>query len=156
MLAGGSQCSPVWKTGTIILVTIRGGSPEERLNVVRSGRPEQSLLGVIRQIAKVGCLNVVRSGRPEQCQHRIERCEKGNWSQCSPVWKTGTISLGCPLSSGSSRWSQCSPVWKTGTIKSRQIMGEEKLRSQCSPVWKTGTMGAAVSSGSCGCRVVSM
>ena len=60
-------------------------------------------------------LNVVRSGRPEQCAGpRIGPGARAG-SQCSPVWKTGTIvEWVLRLSTGMS--SQCSPVWKTGTI----------------------------------------
>ena len=36
-------------------------------------------------------------------------------SQCSPVWKTGTILTWDGLTLGYGE-SQCSPVWKTGTI----------------------------------------
>ena len=36
--------------------------------------------------------------------------------------------------------SQCSPVWKTGTIKGEDPAKWLEDVSQCSPVWKTGTM----------------
>ena len=113
-----SQCSPVWKTGTMTgscarptssrrLNVVRSGRPEQCsipafrpparhcLNVVRSGRPEQCRWVEITEMKKESCLNVVRSGRPEQffqTQVVKYRCSK---SQCSPVWKTGTI---CPPS----------------------------------------------------------
>ena len=63
-----SQCSPVWKTGTILRLRSVQGTGRARLNVVRSGRPEQFLevLEVFLQFLR---------------------------SQCSPVWKTGTMLL---------------------------------------------------------------
>ena len=61
-----SQCSPVWKTGTIGLI---------------GGFAYQCVFG----------LNVVRSGRPEQCLLKEYEARDGFLSQCSPVWKTGTI-----------------------------------------------------------------
>ena len=60
-----SHCSPVWKTGTISLVIPGPGVPDNGLNVVRSGRPEQSLGSRGIGMGQIG-LNVVRSGRPEQ------------------------------------------------------------------------------------------
>ena len=36
-----SQCSPVWKTGTILMDGLEGSYQGDGLNVVRSGRPEQ-------------------------------------------------------------------------------------------------------------------
>ena len=115
-----SQCSPVWKTGTIRRAN-RGQGRQHRLNVVRSGRPEQSppspststdaaSLNVVRSgrpeqwrpcitsRGSPGRLNVVRSGRPEQL--RGSKSPKGveKLSQCSPVWKTGTIILPYTLS----------------------------------------------------------
>ena len=111
------------------------------------------------------CLNVVRSGRPEQSLLHGARHPEARRSQCSPVWKTGTMTK--PTRSPSRLWmpSQCSPVWKTGTIAGARALGvrgvvrlnvvrsgrPEQLsvfpkrmmafqRSQCSPVWKTGTM----------------
>ena len=137
-LLGVSQCSPVWKTGTIAPC----GAPTpngRRLNVVRSGRPEQSkdFTSVKYDIVQSQCspvwktgtiysdrkelqclrsLNVVRSGRPEQYDDLIAFLKAVSKSQCSPVWKTGTIA-GRGNSTSRKIWSsQCSPVWKTGTI----------------------------------------
>ena len=59
-----SQCSPVWKTGTIRRAN-RGQGRQHRLNVVRSGRPEQSPPSPSTS-TDAASLNVVRSGRPEQ------------------------------------------------------------------------------------------
>ena len=65
-LPSASQCSLVWKTGTI-------------------ARPGQY------SAVQAGRLNVVRPGRPEQCND-ARAAQKGELkSQCSPVWKTGTI-----------------------------------------------------------------
>ena len=61
-----SQCSPVWETGTIPASTPLGDAGTCRLNVVRSGRPEQY---------------------QDNTQSQTESSE----SQCSPVWETGTI-----------------------------------------------------------------
>ena len=109
-----SQCSPVWKTGTIRFLATRLTFAMSGLNVVRSGRPEQ--------------------WRQLDC-HRVTVQQ----SQCSPVWKTGTI--GHPGASTPEVYrSQCSPVWKTGTIPVPTRMVSLTLSSQCSPVWKTGTM----------------
>ena len=137
-----SQCSPVWKTGTI-------------------GEPSQSR-------PSPDCLNVVRSGRPEQLINPSPEEIEPLLSQCSPVWKTGTIQRGCSRVPGLGLPSQCSPVWKTGTIKKKpgswfpttslnvvrsgrpeQLAGGGPARgglwgSQCSPVWKTGTILQAV------------
>ena len=63
-----SQCSPVWKTGTM-------SSP------------------FLTWAARVVCLNVVRSGRPEQLGAGIALVVLVFASQCSPVWKTGTIRI---------------------------------------------------------------
>ena len=41
---------------------------------------------------RVSGLNVVRSGRPEQCLLNDVWDLVYGLSQCSPVWKTGTIS----------------------------------------------------------------
>ena len=86
-----SQCSPVWKTGTIQLMITTSLSGLPGLNVVRSGRPEQS----------------------DELPHK-------SWyfkmSQCSPVWKTGTIP-NIHDKYTRKQLSQCSPVWKTGTIR---------------------------------------
>ena len=42
------------------------------------------------------------------------------------------------------RTSQCSSVWKTGTIMTPPPEDVELyLQSQCSPVWKTGTISAS-------------
>ena len=63
------------------------------------------------------CLNVVRSGRPEQ-SGPLEvhlRFVMPRPSQCSPVWKTGTIPI-IGQDQEITYKSQCSPVWKTGTI----------------------------------------
>ena len=62
----GSQCSPAWKTGTMVLPSKPQPEFPHGLNVVRSGRPEQSL------VVSYAAEGVFRS-------------------QCSPVWKTGTI-----------------------------------------------------------------
>ena len=133
-----SQCSPVWKTGTIQLMITTSLSGLPGLNVVRSGRPEQS----------------------DELPHK-------SWyfkmSQCSPVWKTGTIP-NIHDKYTRKQLSQCSPVWKTGTmprevpIRQRFVclnvvrsgrpeqfrycgtIGIRNMASQCSPVWKTGTM----------------
>ena len=60
-----SQCSPAWKTGTIE-PSQQARRLHHRLNVVRPGRPEQSVrLRRRRQVAHYR-LNVVRPGRPEQ------------------------------------------------------------------------------------------
>ena len=61
-----SQCSPVWKTGTIYWMTAEFFTDIYRLNVVRSGRPKQLF------------------GASNFGSHIV-------MSQCSPVWKTGTI-----------------------------------------------------------------
>ena len=61
-----SQCSLVWKTGTI-------------------ARPGQY------SAVQAGRLNVVRSGRPEQCHGKALASLDKPKSQCSPAWKTGTI-----------------------------------------------------------------
>ena len=37
-------------------------------------------------------------------------------SQCSPVWKTGTMWENDQFRYRVDAWSQCSPVWKTGTM----------------------------------------
>ena len=39
-----------------------------------------------------------------------------NLSQCSPVWKTGTIQRIPARGASATASSQCSPVWKTGTM----------------------------------------
>ena len=39
-----------------------------------------------------------------------------NTSQCSPAWKTGTITNLRELATANFIGSQCSPAWKTGTI----------------------------------------
>ena len=36
--------------------------------------------------------------------------------------------------------SQCSPVWKTGTMAPTSMAMAARNASQCSPVWKTGTI----------------
>ena len=90
-LDGESQCSPVWKTGTISSPERKPSHDRPSLNVVRSGRPEQFSSrgeGPVRAL----CLNVVRSGRPEQYPRQAAAWIPGASSQCSPVWKTGTIS----------------------------------------------------------------
>ena len=61
-----SQCSPVWKTGTIGCVGTEVDHIKGSLNVVRSGRPEQWAKHIPRVNRVYGSLNVVRSGRPEQ------------------------------------------------------------------------------------------
>ena len=60
-----SQCSPVWKTGTMLLNRNSSDSKTRCLNVVRSGRPEQ-YPDRSRSRRHHLRLNVVRSGRPEQ------------------------------------------------------------------------------------------
>ena len=89
-----SQCSPVWKTGTI----------KERKGCEDLQRG----------------LNVVRSGRPEQWEGREKSTIAGVLSQCSPVWKTGTIFRDIAFDDRSEA-SQCSPVWKTGTIPGNMV-----------------------------------
>ena len=84
-------------------------------------------------------LNVVRSGRPEQSGFTFSEKPAEISSQCSPVWKTGTI-VTCRTVSPGSPQSQCSPVWKTGTIHVRAWRPRRRPASQCSPVWKTGTI----------------
>ena len=159
-----SQCSPVWKTGTIII----SRSPERMTPtsqcspVWKTGTIEWVLA---RQSMGGEVLNVVRSGRPEQSTSPPVNPRRAPGSQCSPVWKTGTIWA-------RDRWfpvelsrSQCSPVWKTGTIFAlnndvtsnsnrlnvvRSGRPEQSVfhvlnitpsgLSQCSPVWKTGTI----------------
>ena len=109
------------------LNVVRPGRPEQSdqlaaerrpagqgLNVVRPGRPEQFSWWGFWQLSLRLRLNVVRPGRPEQSKIVMDFF-RGSKSQCSPAWKTGTISkevraLACqPV-------SQCSPAWKTGTI----------------------------------------
>ena len=109
-----SQCSPVWKTGTI--KERKGCEDLQRgLNVVRSGRPEQfSEISRLTTVPKR--LNVVRSGRPEQYQETWSPQQLAALSQCSPVWKTGTIYDYAAAQYGPPLPSQCSPVWKTGTM----------------------------------------
>ena len=85
-----SQCSPVWKTGTIGLVRSLSGGRIQCLNVVRSGRPEQSIVRGLQCLERRS-LNVVRSGRPEQFGGAKYAQVRIKVSQCSPVWKTGTI-----------------------------------------------------------------
>ena len=79
-------------------------------------------------------LNVVRSGRPEQYPAMATKAVLGAKSQCSPVWKTGTmadlyelIPVRCV--------SQCSPVWKTGTIS---LAAECSLSKICLNVVRSG------------------
>ena len=62
-----SQCSPAWKTGTMLRMS--WCSTRSR------------------------GLNVVRPGRPEQLSSRPGRTPMIEVSQCSPAWKTGTILL---------------------------------------------------------------
>ena len=142
------------------------------LNVVRSGRPEQSTSRPSDPHHARPRLNVVRPGRPEQCVRRwvLERkatkadnvrsqCSPA-WktgtigdnggvqivdqlSQCSPAWKTGTIGCSCTPPTVGTLWSQCSPAWKTGTIWTHQKLFGRPISSQCSPAWKTGTMRAS-------------
>ena len=166
-MPAGSQCSPVWKTGTISRELVRGQMMKNSLNVVRSGRPEQLNAADLAGDSVAG-LNVVRSGRPEQLGGKNHRNERKGVSQCSPVWKTGTIRE-CEAGQAEVSWSQCSPVWKTGTIVPvRRWHPPESIRlnvvrsgrpeqlssragcefttrwsSQCSPVWKTGTIPCA-------------
>ena len=159
-----SQCSPVWKTGTIChefsgsnLRRRSQCSPVWKTGTMRSGHPVTP--------ASPPSLNVVRSGRPEQLNAERIGLLHLPGSQCSPVWKTGTIrfspKIGVSFQVGlnvvrsgrpeqyhsclghtyRSIVSQCSPVWKTGTIglirnKKTAAISE----SQCSPVWKTGTI----------------
>ena len=58
-------------------------------------------------------------------------------SQCSPVWKTGTIITPAPTLTDCRFRSQCSPeqliLQEDGDVV-------EIIMSQCSPVWKTGTI----------------
>ena len=112
------------------------------------------------------CLNVVRPGRPEQSGKTIRERYRWEKSQCSPVWKTGTIWMVGGFRSDAGAGSQCSPAWKTGTIlrggsRPRSTPGSlnvvrpgrpkqsgckscwrpgKPTKSQCSPAWKTGTM----------------
>jgi len=110
------QCSPAWKTGTIVthaqhdrrrprgLNVVRPGRPEQfrmciliaieqlGLNVVRPGRPEQSGTRRRRRLRDFS-LNVVRPGRPEQYHFTVPRLASQKRSQCSPAWKTGTMRL---------------------------------------------------------------
>mgnify|MGYP001670227473 CR=1 len=50
------------------------GKQENCLNVVRPGRPEQSATGS-SWTSEVVCLNVVRPGRPEQLAKAVARAE---------------------------------------------------------------------------------
>ena len=71
-----SQCSPVWETGTIR----------------RKGNTDMEA---------IASLNVVRSGRPEQSVYTGAMSTASVMSQCSPVWETGTIwsvRVACPVS----------------------------------------------------------
>ena len=85
-----SQCSPVWKTGTISAMAAMILPGSSGLNVVRSGRPEQFEKLLAAQ-DNASCLNVVRSGRPEQSARVARPPAATKASQCSPVWKTGTM-----------------------------------------------------------------
>ena len=68
-------------------------------------------------------------------------------SQCSPVWKTGTIACTVGVHHAAEA-SQCSPVWKTGTMSLERFPAISAIAmSQCSPVWKTGTICAPENSG---------
>ena len=70
------------------------------------------------------CLNVVRPGRPEQWNGSGDAVKMELQSQCSPAWKTGTISakaLGGLFTSP----SQCSPAWKTGTMLTVKVKFKE-------------------------------
>ena len=134
-----SQCSPVWKTGTM-RTSVVGESPwPVRLNVVRSGRPEQ-LMGITPWQRSLPGLNVVRSGRPEQwarvCGGAADVIVGLN------VVRSGRPeqSFVYPENEEQVLKSQCSPVWKTGTIEPPRHPCRGTLKSQCSPVWKTGTM----------------
>ena len=109
-----SQCSPVWKTGTILLDPVDRVCLSPGLNVVRSGRPEQSAPPT-QHLRSGNSLNVVRSGRPEQFVAFLTSLRDNIGSQCSPVWKTGTITRTSVLVI-QAILSQCSPVWKTGTM----------------------------------------
>mgnify|MGYP001642393466 CR=1 FL=1 len=88
------------------------------------------------------CLNVVRSGRPEQ-SGPLEvhlRFVMPRPSQCSPVWKTGTITHWTPSPSTHPfglnvvRSGRPEQFWEQRAQPGKEVM------SQCSPVWKTGTI----------------
>ena len=180
-----SQCSPVWKTGTIALrghLVLRDSGGGRSLNVVRSGRPEQSLASgvVLPRFSGSQCSPVWKTGTIKNFSDL--KAARVAMSQCSPVWKTGTIRrfvISCAAcgeglnvvrsgrpeqSNHTLRWknienmSQCSPVWKTGTIGTNCESAYDEVVSQCSPVWKTGTIDqyftSSISSSSSQCSPV--
>ena len=48
-------------------------------------------------------------------------------SQCSPVWKTGTMQRLARKETACDTQSQCSPVWKTGTMLDEKVPGAGHL-----------------------------